>query len=273
MEYKVNKIYVDDFGRKSGVIAVDKPVGKTSHDIVYAVRKALNMQKVGHAGALDPAASGLLIILAGKATKQSDEYLTMGKEYLASILFGISTDSADREGEILHTQVAGVPSDLSAVIQQFSPEYKQYVPIFSSVKVDGEKLRVRARQADSFEVVERAGKRYALFHKGEKTKEIELPLHVCKLPMIEIENTAEIDIASSDFFKKNEDKLSTSKFPGALIRVACSKGTYIRTLAEDIGQALTPPVPAMLWNLRRTKVGEITIEQAISPDDLQNLAY
>lgn len=271
MEYELNKIYTDDFGRKSGVLAIDKPAGKTSHDIVYAVRKSLNTPKVGHAGALDPAATGLLIVLIGKATKQSDDYLNLGKEYLADILFGISTDSADREGKVLRVQQAGMPANLDITLSQFTPEYKQYVPIFSSVKVDGEKLRVRARKADRFEIVDTAEKRVAVFYKGTEIYEIEIPQHICKLPLITLESQTEKDISDSQFAQLYKAELTDTRFPIVQIRVACSKGTYIRTLAEDVGLALTPPIPAMLWQLRRTRIGDISIDQALQLDNLQSL--
>jgi tRNA U55 pseudouridine synthase TruB len=141
------------------------------------------------------------------------------------------------------------------------------------VKVDGEKLRVRARQSDRFEIVDKAENRTVIFYKGEHRTEIKVPQHVCKLPLIAIEAKTKKDISDSQFAQLNIEKLPETHYPVVQIRVACSKGTYIRTLAEDIGLALKQPIPAMLWQLRRTRIGDISIEQALQINDLQNLIH
>ncbi len=273
MTYELNELQTDEFGRISGVLAINKPVGITSHDVVYAVRKALGTKAVGHAGALDPFASGLLIILVGKATKLSDSYLGLDKEYIAQVLFGIQTDSADSEGEILKLEANIThPDGLQPVLDSFLPEYTQYVPVFSSVKVAGEKLRVLARKADSFEIERIDGKRIAKFHRDLNVTEVELPTHQVKLYGLELLNQSSVNLAGTDFANKNSESLAgKTEFPTALIRIACSKGTYIRALAEDIGEKLSPPLPAMLIQLERTKIGEVSVEAALNLEDLPGL--
>src|SRR5690606_2631044 len=136
-----------------GILLVNKPVGKTSHDIVYEQRKELQTRKIGHAGALDPYASGLLIILVGKATKLSDSFLNLDKTYEADILFGVETDSGDLEGKVINIKdkISNIKNtDLQIALNKFSPSYMQYVPVYSSVNVDGKKLRKLAREYDSF---------------------------------------------------------------------------------------------------------------------------
>jgi tRNA pseudouridine55 synthase len=272
MDYKVNVLQIDDFGRPSGILAINKPVDITSHDVVYKVRKALNTRAVGHAGALDPFATGLIIIMVGKATKLADKYIAHDKEYKAKILFGISTDSADTEGKI--TQVAEVKDlqGLADVLSTFIPEYDQYVPVFSSVKVNGQKLRELARKYDSFELNERDGKRFVVFHRENDDKEVELPIHHCRIPKMELLGTEKVNISEMEFGKKHIDELkSITTLQTADVLVACSKGTYIRALAEDIGTRMEPKLPAMLIGLERTRVGEISIDQALEIDEIGNL--
>jgi len=273
MKYLANQLQRDEFGRVNGIIAVNKPAGFTSHDVVAKARGALKTKKVGHAGALDPFATGILILLVGKATKMSDDFVNYDKEYIANTLFGISTDSSDTEGRI--TDVIESPNidELPQVLEQFTPSYEQFVSVYSSVKVDGNKLRVLARSYENFDVEDRDEKRFAKFYNDVEDKpfEVELPKHLCKIPEIEILNTTETDISDIKFYEERKSQIPTTKFPTATIRVACSKGTYIRALAEDIGQAFPTPIPAMLIGLERTKVGDITLDKAVEIDELENL--
>lgn len=273
MHYQVNKVHRDEFGRVSGILAVNKPVGITSHDVVDKIRRILGTRQVGHAGALDPFATGVLIILVGKATKLADDFIEADKEYVTRILFGISTDSADTEGKVLSTISNPNISGLQDVISKFSPQYEQYVSIFSSVKVDGQKLRVLARKYQHKDIVQQGDDRFALFYNDDSDKQlkVKIPKHLCQIPLIEIISTADWDIAQTDFYAQNSELLPNSVFPSAVVRVACSKGTYIRALGEDIGQALTPPVPAMLVELDRTRVADITKDQAVEIEQVANL--
>lgn len=267
-DFEINKTYTDDFGRVSGIFAVDKPVGKTSHDMVYEYRKKLGTKKVGHAGALDPFASGLLIILAGRATKLSDEFLNLDKEYRAEILLGISTDSGDPEGKL--TSVATLEEAkflretiseemVNNALKEFQPSYNQFVPVYSSVKVDGEKLRRLARSFEYFKIKEFSdnAKVVQFFQNDELKKEVNLPQKEVKIYEIEL-----LSLTSKNYEINEEENGIKScikiDLPLLKVRVKCSKGTYIRQLAEDIGVKLR--TPAMLVNLKRTSVGDISLK-------------
>jgi tRNA pseudouridine(55) synthase len=285
-DYTANDLYFDDFGRCHGVLVIDKPVGMGSHDVVYKVRRVLGTRQVGHAGALDPFATGIIIVLVGKATKLSDHYLNHDKEYIADVLFGLQTDSADTEGniiaqtpaEILKTwDLETVKTSIQQSLPKFVPEYEQYVPVFSSIKVDGDKLRVLARKFASFKLRDTPAGRSVDFSdpEGVVKKTVNLPKHLCQIPSLELIELVNRDISDLDFYQQRREIVQSTEFPVATLRVECSKGTYIRTLAEDIGaaQAEPPtgigPQPAMLIGLRRTRVGEFVIANAITLEDLK----
>ena len=262
--YEINKIYQDEFGRVSGIFAVDKKEGQFSHDLVYEYRRKFQTKKVGHAGTLDPFASGLLIILVGKATKESDTFLLMDKEYIAEIALGITTETLDPEGEIKSVQKELLEikeEKIHQVLKSFQHEYEQYVPIYSSVKVKGDKLRELARQSDIYEIYENRDVKYVKFLKNnELYKEIELPKKVIKVYEIELLEFKSKPVGEFNFSQKFIDQLEekeVSTIHSLKVRVKCSKGTYVRKLAEDIGERLNSP--AMLVGLRRTRVGEITL--------------
>lgn len=264
MSYKINKLFVDDFGRTSGIVAVNKPVGITSHDAVDMLRKQLKTKQVGHAGALDPFASGVLILLVGKATKFSDIFLNTDKDYLATIILGRSTDSADPEGNVLQDidtsalDLNELSNQLNTIKDKFMPSYQQYVPIFSSVKIEGEKLRVMARSSDRFELADKDGVRIARFFKGDSVTEIPVPKHECRIDRMEFETPEYISFAEKTYASVKLD-------------VACSKGTYIRALAEDVGAALPNPIPSMLSDLVRTRVGDIHLLECVHIEDAHTL--
>lgn len=262
--YEPNKIYSDEFGRISGIFLVDKPIGKTSHDMVYEFRRKFETKKVGHAGALDPFATGLLIILVGKAAKLSDSFLGLDKEYEAEIAFGFKTDTLDTEGKLVATSNKEFDlQELKDVLESFKPEYLQEIPIYSSVKVKGDKLRELVRRSESNVITNNAdGSRSIQFHKeGKILKELIIPQKVVKIYNLEL-----LDLASNNIDKYNfpEEFLTQLReknimqFKSAKILANVSKGTYIRKLAEDIGDKLQ--TSAMLVNLKRTKVGEYTLE-------------
>ncbi len=272
-EYELNKQYTDEFGRISGIFTVDKPIGKGSHDMVYEYRRKLGTKKVGHAGALDPFASGLLIILAGKATKEQDKFLEMDKEYEADVLFGVGTDSGDTEGIIKNEELRMKSlgnEEIINVLKSFQPEYRQFVPVYSSVKVNGQKLRELARKYGRFEISQNAetgrGLSVRFWENNEVAKEIDLPSKIVKI--YEIELLGLVDwvnwkIGNSNKYvdefilKAENEKIDLSKLQVARIRVKCSKGTYVRQLAVDIGEKLG--VPAMLVGLKRTQIGIIKL--------------
>ncbi|MCK9206848.1 MAG: tRNA pseudouridine(55) synthase TruB [Salinivirgaceae bacterium] len=207
------------------VLLFDKGLTWTSFDIVnklrYLIKKQLNIKniKVGHAGTLDPLATGLLIVCTGKKTKMIDTYQAQTKEYAATLKIGATTPSFDRESE----EDSSYPTDhitkelIQKVLAQFIGEQDQVPPIFSAKKIDGKKA-------------------YEIARKG---KEIELKPN--RIVIYELE-------------------LVSYQPPLLGIRVVCGKGTYIRSLARDIGVALNSG--AYLHDLRRTKIGEYLVENA-----------
>ncbi|PIP34873.1 tRNA pseudouridine(55) synthase TruB [Candidatus Falkowbacteria bacterium CG_4_10_14_0_2_um_filter_41_15] len=205
----------------SGFILINKPLGISSHAVVSYLRHLAGIRKIGHAGTLDPQASGLMILAVGRAaTKNISQFVKMDKEYEAEIHLGITTDTYDREGKIL-SEYQGEKVDESKIIlaiNNFLGEQEQQPPMYSAKKVKGQKLYNLARQG----------------------KEIDRPKQKITISGLEI-----IDYS----------------WPILRLKVACSSGTYIRTLAYDFGTFLG--VGAYLSELRRTKVGSFTIDQAV----------
>ena len=202
-----------------GLIIVDKPVGPTSHQVVSIVRRGTGVRKVGHAGTLDPRASGVLVLCIGAATRLSEYLSTASKRYQAVIRFGSSTQTYDSEGEILE-QTGDSPSRkaIEDVLPAFRGEIHQVPPPFSAIKVQGAKA-------------------YELARKGE---EVEL----------EPRQVTIYDL-----------KLLSYKHPDLSLEIECSAGTYIRSLAHDLGEQLS--TGAHLAELRRIKSGPFTIKDAV----------
>lgn len=203
-------------------IYVDKPAGMTSFGAVARVRRILSQReghkvKVGHTGTLDPFATGLLILLAGKATKKAPELTKKDKVYEATIRLGETSTTGDPEGEITVTG-AELPSEeqIAEVLKQFTGKIEQRPPIFSAIKINGERA-------------------YKLARKGQ---EVEMPTRTVEIYSIE--------------------QISYSK-PELQIRTHVSSGTYIRTLAEDIGKALG--CGAYCSQLRRTQIADYKIDE------------
>jgi tRNA pseudouridine55 synthase len=213
---------------KDGALLVDKPVGLSSNAALQIAKRLFQAGKAGHAGTLDPLASGLLIVLLGEATKFAGLLLEQDKEYLATLKLGERTATGDAEGEILERKTVAVDEPmLKEVLARFRGEIEQVPPMHSALKRDGVPLYKLARKGVH---VERERRRVRI-------REIEL-------------------------LKQEKDLLE--------IRVACSKGTYVRVLAEDIGAALG--TCAHLGGLRRTASGGFRIEDAIGLEALQALA-
>ena len=206
------------------IILVDKPAGISSFGAVAKVRTRLKNEfghkiKVGHTGTLDPFATGLLILLSGKMTKKSSEFLKLDKIYEATIKLGYTSSTGDPEGEITpYSSVIPDQKTIESTIQSFIGEINQTVPRFSAVKINGERAYKLARKGKDF-----------------------------KTP------TRKITIYSIDILDYH--------YPVLNIRCHVSSGTYIRTLAEDIGKALG--TGAYLTALRRTKIGTYDIKDAI----------
>jgi len=211
----------------------DKPLSWTSFDLVNKFRYKLSRKlkikkiKVGHAGTLDPMATGVMIICTGKATKRIEEFQYQTKEYVATLMLGATTPSFDLETEIDATYpVAHITEDLVVeTLKSFTGEIRQVPPVYSACKIDGKRA-------------------YELARKGKE-------------PQLK-EKTLVID----------EIELMAYEMPIIKIRVVCSKGTYIRALARDIGEALSSG--AHLTGLVRTRVGDVTLDKCMSPDEIDD---
>ena len=242
METEINQAKFVNTQLSEGVLFVDKPTGFSSHFLVNWARKQSGIKKVGHTGTLDPLATGLLILLIGKKyTKLQPHYLKQDKEYICTARLGLQTDSYDVAGETLFesswTEVAAVTqSDIKKIIPQFIGNIKQAVPIFSAVKKDGKKLYKLACKAQ-----------YDVGAQAKVTKLLK------NLPQ------RSITIYSLDLleFKKNEAKKEVT----FSFRVFCSSGTYVRSIAHDIGKILG--VGAIVTELKRTKIGNFSVREAV----------
>lgn len=286
-----DKTYLDEFGRIHGELHIDKPAGLTSHDIVDSARRFFNTKKVGHTGTLDPFATGLLILLIGKDLSRAESFLGMSKTYKATVLIGLGTDSGDLDGSILSKQENLDLIDLEVINRakaMLEPKYNQDVPVFSSVKVQGHKLRELARSADEFEVVEEVPERRdhgiafsnkVVIFKYKDGQQIKLPLPNRKVE-VGIKVLSIADISTAELIQNYESMKKFLELPGTNtgnkksilqsdrfkileIEVDCSKGTYIRQLAIDLGAEMGKmvnanklAVPAMLVGLRRLRVGD-----------------
>ena len=214
---------------KDGVIIIDKPCGMTSFDAVAKIRRLYGTRQVGHTGTLDPMATGVLVVMVGRAVKAS-EYLTLhDKSYEAVLKLGITTDTEDTTGNIL-TSSSEIPSfdRIETVCRSFVGEIIQVPPMYSALKKDGKKLCDLARQGIE---IEREGRPITVYS---------------------------IDVKQTD--KKDE----------VILDVACSKGTYIRTLCADIGKALG--CGGAMASLRRTKSGNFSINDAHTLDELEAMS-
>lgn len=212
------------------ILAFDKPYGTTSFKVVYTVRNTLTAKmdgrkiKVGHAGTLDPLATGLLLICTGRATKKIEELQMLDKEYEATLRLGVTTASYDME----HPENETFPTDhitrelVEETLHKFEGDILQTPPVYSACKVDGKHA----------------------YHLARKGKEVQLrakPIHIYGIELLEY------------------------SMPDIRVRVHCGKGTYIRALARDIGEALESG--AYLTSLRRTRVGSYIADQSLKPED------
>ena len=230
MEYTSSETYLD-----GAVLYIDKPLTWTSFDVVNKIRKSLRHYlgiqkiKVGHAGTLDPLATGLVIICTGKATKQIMQFQDMDKAYTAEVRLGATTPSFDLETGIdVSYPWEHITSDhIKQALSELSGDQEQMPPIFSAKSVDGKRAYTMAR----------------------KGKQIELKpqrVHISRLELL------------------------SEKLPEISLHVECSKGTYIRSLARDLGLKLDSG--AHLSGLRRTRIGPYSIDQAISVENfIENL--
>lgn len=208
----------------NGILVIDKPQDWTSHDVVGKLRGICKERRIGHSGTLDPLATGVLVVFIGRATRAVEFAENDEKEYLAGLRFGIRTDTADITGTILEqTDQRPERARVSEAISSFCGEIEQIPPMYSAIKLNGQKLYQLARKG---QVVERKPRKVTIFR---------------------------IDIVEEN----NED---------LLLDVVCSKGTYIRTLCEDIGQKSS--CPACMSSLRRIRAGRFTIEDSHSLEEV-----
>lgn len=226
-----------------GIFIIDKPTGLTSHDVVSRVKRLLrtypvpppptpssparSKSKVGHAGTLDPFATGVLPIVVGKATRLVEYLSDADKAYSAGVTLGATTDTYDREGEIIPTPGATMPSReaVERELQAFRGEIEQVPPMYSALKVGGQKL-------------------YDLARRGIEVERVARRVTISRL------------------------ELESYNLPHLQLFVECSKGTYIRSLAHDLGAALG--TGAYLESLVRTRVGAFTLDHAVTLEDLDS---
>ncbi len=213
----------------NGLLLIDKPAGWTSHDVVAKLRGILKIRAIGHAGTLDPFATGLLVLGIGKGTKALTALVGVDKEYEAVIRLGATSDTFDKEGVVMETvgarRALPLRDDIERAIEKFRGGYEQLAPLHSAKKINGQKL-------------------YDLARAGKATEEMRPRKQVII----------------------NELRITNYEWPDLAIHVKCGSGTYIRSLADDIGRELG--VGGYCVELRRTKVGDFDVKQAISMDDL-----
>lgn len=204
-----------------GILLIDKPEGLTSHDVVDRLRKKLQMRQIGHAGTLDPMATGLLVMLVGRATKLSQQLMSADKVYEGKISLGATTDTYDATGKIMRTAPIDEIKlqDISASMAGFVGDQYQIPPMFSAKKVAGVPL-------------------YKMARKGQEIDREPRFIHISRFDILQYEA------------------------PLITFKMACSKGTYVRTVAHDLGEKLG--CGAHLASLRRTTSGEHSVNDAIT---------
>ena len=226
-----------------GILLIDKPADITSHDVVARVRRILHERRVGHTGTLDPFATGVLVILVGRATRLAQFLSGAEKEYQAVVRFGYSTDTGDltgkpvseiSEGAMRSSPLTWSELEIEAALQSLRGEIDQVPPMYSAKKRDGRKL-------------------YELARRGETVERNSVRVRVYEFEALK---------CAGQFLKDNEDGTVD-----LAVRVVCSAGTYVRTLAEALGERLG--VGAHLTELRRTRAGDFSIASAVTLEQLK----
>ena len=210
----------------NGIIIIDKPAGWTSMDVCAKLRGILKTKKIGHAGTLDPMATGVLPVFVGRATRAVSFAEGGEKEYVAGLRLGRTTNTQDTEGETLtQSPVTVGREELEAVLPRFTGEISQIPPMFSAIKINGQKLYDLARQGKE---VERKARTVTIF----------------ALEVVE-------QVSETDY----------------ILRIRCSKGTYVRTLCHDIGQTLG--CGGCMFSLRRTMAAGFTLDESVTLEQMQ----
>ncbi|MBQ8383309.1 MAG: tRNA pseudouridine(55) synthase TruB [Clostridia bacterium] len=232
----------------SGILIIDKPQGVTSHDMVGLCRKLYGTRKVGHAGTLDPMATGVLVMLIGRAAKASDFLLEKVKTYEATLRFGIATDTQDVTGTVTAaSSLAPTREALNAALPAFRGDILQIPPMYSALKRDGQKL-------------------YDLARRGIEIEREARPVTIHRLEVT--------DFRAGDALPSPDAVGAPADGIGGLtevdLTVTCSKGTYIRTLCHDLGERVG--CYGTMSALRRTQAGAFTLERAVPPDALRQMS-
>lgn len=229
-----------------GVLVVNKPAGWTSHDVVARARVLLGVAKVGHTGTLDPAATGVLVLCLGKATRIAEYLVNADKEYRAVLRLGVATDTQDATGTVIAEAGGALPdrAAIEAVMGRFVGQHRQVPPMYSAVKIQGVPLYKSARAGRT---VDRPAREYTV-------RSLQIRSIVPTPPEAARAGDAQPPPATVD----------------VTFDVVCSKGTYVRTLCADIGEALG--VGGHLAGLERLRAGRFGIEDALTLDDLAALA-
>ena len=210
----------------NGIVIIDKPAGWTSMDVCAKLRGILKTKKIGHAGTLDPMATGVLPVFVGQATRAVSFAEGGEKEYVAGLRLGRTTNTQDTEGQTLtQSPVTVGREELEAVLPRFTGEISQIPPMFSAIKINGQKLYDLARQGKE---VERKARTVTIF----------------ALEVVE-------QVSKTDY----------------ILRIRCSKGTYVRTLCHDIGQALG--CGGCMFSLRRTMAAGFTLDESVTLEQMQ----
>ena len=208
----------------NGIVIVDKPQGWTSQDVTARLRRVFNTRRIGHGGTLDPMATGVLPVFVGRATRGVEFFEHAEKTYEAVLQLGITTDTEDTSGTVLEEKEVNISeAEFLGILPKFRGEIQQIPPMYSALKIDGQKLCDLAR-------------------KGKTVERKPRPITIFELECLEFSGNT------------------------ARLRVRCSKGTYIRTLCKDIGQALG--CGGCMAALRRVTAGEYTIEESVPLDVL-----
>ena len=212
----------------NGILVIDKSAGWTSQDVVAKLRGVFHERRVGHGGTLDPMATGVLPDFIGRATRAAEFLESAEKEYVAGLHLGVVTDTQDTSGTVLETNsVCVTRAQLEAALRQFLGPIEQIPPMYSAIKINGQKL-------------------YELARRGQEVERKPRSITIHELELLEG--------ADADY----------------LLRVRCSKGTYVRTLCHDLGRALG--CGGCMSSLRRTRAGSFTLSQAVTMQQVLNFA-
>ena len=212
----------------NGILVIDKSAGWTSQDVAAKLRGVFHERRVGHGGTLDPMATGVRPIFIGRATRAAEFLESAEKEYVAGLRLGVVTDTQDTSGNILETHpVAVTREEVQAALRQFLGPIEQIPPMYSAIKINGQKL-------------------YELARRGQEVERKPRSITIHELELLEG--------ADADY----------------LLRVRCSKGTYVRTLCHDLGRALG--CGGCMSSLRRTRAGSFTLSQAVTMQQVLNFA-